>query len=335
MDASPLAGSENTDVKYIQSPMSMNDESKQEQSLEVDKLKDQADFSDVKKMTEQEGMFAGAGGDGTQSSADAEAASAASILSGATQSDDQSRSALAAGASETSALSSPQSSSLSSESSSEPSVAENPSAFTEASSSETGDVDGIAKSLSKASSMTTDAVMDLLKSGKVPGTDFSNADVSAGPDPYDTNGANSDESLSSLLGGSKSSSPGGDDGSNSDESLSSLLGGSKSSSPGGDDTAGSLESAASDLTGGLGGSLSSLTSEQSLGSEDLSSRSTEGSEQQQSDESYERNTIPLEENNSYRTRYNTEIFKKHVIMRPKRDTYVSPFGSKDAFDTAI
>jgi len=311
-----LAGSENNELKYVQNPMAANEDStKQEQPLELDKLKDQADFSDVKKMTEQEGMYAGAGGgDGTQSNDAAETAAAAALLSGAAQSADPSSSPLAGGAAESAALSSQ--SPLSSESSSEPSIAETSSAFnggSEASSSETGDVEGIAKSLSKASSMTTDAVMDMLKSGKVPGTDFSNADVSAGPDPYDTNGAASDESLSSLLGGSKGGSPS-------------------------EDTAGSLESAASDLTGGLGGSLSSdsglSTSDQSLGSEDLSSRSVESSEQQ-SDEDYERNIIPLEEHNAYRTRYNTEIFKKHVIMRPKRDTYVSPFDSKEAFDTAI
>ena len=181
----------------------------------------------------------------------------------------------------------------------------------------TGD-DGVAKSFSKASSLSTDAVMDLLKSGKVPGTDFSNADVSPGPDPYE-NTAEAQQSTATT-----------------DDSLGSFLSGSSKESESNDDLAGSLagelESSNSQLAGGSLGQM--LDSSNMEGSDALSSRSPQQQETRESDEDFQRNAIPDREDN-FRRSYNTEIFKKHVIMRPKRDIYVSPFHNKEAFDTAI
>jgi len=189
----------------------------------------------------------------------------------------------------------------------------------------TGGEDGIAKSLSKASSLSTDAVMNLLKSGKVPGTDFSNAEVSPGPDPYE-NTADAQQSTAST-----------------DESLSSLLSEGSKQSEGSDDLAGgltgSLESSNSQLGDG-GNNLGQMMDSSSLEGSDpaLSSRSPDAQQdagEGESEESeFQRNAIPNQEDN-FRHIYNTEIFKKHIIMRPKRDTYVSPFHSKEAFDTAI
>lgn len=314
LDSSPLA-SESNEVKYVQNSVS-NDEAseKQAQEFAVDKLKDQADISEVKKMTEQDGLYAGAGESNSQQSLLSGATAAAAASSNGESTDDLASLARSAD------------SGASPSSEKEASLAAAALASSSTSNAEsTGEDDSIAKSLTKASSLSTDAVMDILKSGKIPGTDFSNADVSAGPDPY-ANTAESqqsteatDESLSSLLSGSK----GATSTSSSEESSDPLTGA-------------GLESA-SDLTGGLGGALPETTSDSTglTGADDLASRSTESTSQ--SDEDFERDTIPTTttSDENYRDSYNTEIFKKHIIMRPKRDNYKSPFNSKEAFDTAI
>ena len=346
MDTSPLA-SDTNEVKYVQSPLTDEAGDKQAQEFAVDKLKDQADMSEVKKMTEQDGMYAGGTQEGTaaasastDSTEDLTAALAKSQNSASTAG---SSSSSAATDELTAALAKSQSSTATGSEGAE--SAESTAALAGAGGA--SDDDGIAKSLSKASSMSTDAVMDLLKSGKVAGSDFSNADISTGPDPY-ANTAESqqstqatDDSLSSLIGGSKSAESASEDslggaGGLDASSLSSLMGSSKEVGAS-DDSTGAAGLDSSDLTGGLGGladsSDSGLTGASPDG--DLASRSTESAPaDSDADSEFERNTIPSSDE-SYRNRYNTEIFKKHTIMRPKRDTYQSPFNSKEAFDTAI
>lgn len=308
LDTSPLT--ESNEVKYVQSPIGLDDESKQTQNFAVDKLKDQADLSEFKKMTETEGLLSG-----SNTGPDASVTSDASANSPNVQPGLDTAAQLLAGTGSQSSSSAAEGGLTTSQSESDLSAATedslegtNPltseslmgtnSLSSQASlTGESAEDEGIAKSLSKASSLTTDAVMDMLKSSKT--SDFSNAEVSPGPDPYAGEESQSDQSLGSLLGASKA------------ENI-------------GEEEATGLESTASDSA-----VSESPFSESSMPSDDLSARSAESE--------YERNHIPSDEmdTGSYQNKYNTEMFKKHIIMRPKRETYVSPFNSKEAFDTAI
>ena len=347
METSPLS-SETNEVKYVQSQLSDEAGFKQAQEFAVDKLKDQADMSDMKKMTDSEGIFSEGASDNNQQSLLGSASAAANESPASSPSASPASTEDLAASMEKSSAGQQQASSpsptddlaatLEKANAAATSQSPIPSEATETtddaaalagaanvggSEEATGGEDGIAKSLSKASSLSTDAVMNLLKSGKVPGTDFSNAEVSPGPDPYENtpdaqqSTASTDESLSSLLSEGSKQSEGGDD----------LAGG----------LAGSLESSNSQLGDG-GSNLGQMMDSSSLEGSDpaLSSRSPEPQQDAgESEESeFKRNTIPNREDN-FRRSYNTEIFKKHIIMRPKRDTYVSPFHNKEAFDTAI
>ena len=338
LETSPLS-SETNEVKYMQSQLSDNGDFNQAQEFAVDKLKDQADMTDMKKMTESEGLLSEPQSENNQQSLLGSASAAAN--------DSPSPSNPVASPSSTEDLTASLEKSSVGQQASSPSPTDDlaatlekanaaassplPSEATDTSNDATalaGDVnaggeDGIAKSLSKAGGLSTDAVMNLLKAGKVPGTDFSNAEVSPGPDPYENTAdaqqstAPTDESLSSLISEGSKQSEGGDD----------LAGG----------LAGSLESSNSQLGDG-GSNLSQMMDSSSLEGSDptLSSRSPDSQQDAgESEESeFQRNTIPNRED-TFRRSFNTEIFKKHIIMRPKRDTYVSPFRSKEAFDTAI
>lgn len=347
METSPLS-SETNEVKYVQSQLSDEAGFKQAQEFAVDKLKDQADMSDMKKMTDSEGIFSEGASDNNQQSLLGSASAAANESPVSSPSASPASTEDLAASMEKSSAGQQQASSpsptddlaatLEKANAAATSQSPIPSEATETTDDAaalagaanvgggeeaTGGEDGIAKSLSKASSLSTDAVMNLLKSGKVPGTDFSNAEVSPGPDPYENtpdaqqSTASTDESLSSLLSEGSKQSEGGDD----------LAGG----------LAGSLESSNSQLGDG-GSNLGQMMDSSSLEGSDpaLSSRSPEPQQDAgESEESeFKRNTIPNREDN-FRRSYNTEIFKKHIIMRPKRDTYVSPFHNKEAFDTAI
>ena len=363
METSPLA-SDTNDVKYVQNSVSSDEGNfKQEQEFAVDKLKDQADMSDMQKMTENAGLFSG-GNDNSQQSllggaagagAGSESSSLSSPASSASQTtptDDlaatlekaqaasQSPSSSGSSGSNDDLIASLEKANAAATSSSPTETMPQSTGSSDATAAalsgatsvggETSSEDAISKSLSKASSMSTDSVMDLLKSGKVSGTDFSNAEVSPGPDPYENTAesqqstASTDESLGSLLaqgGGASKEIESNDD----------LAGG----------LAGSLDSSNSQLIGGgLEGGEQQMTDSSSLqgvsDSDALSQAPTSAEAGDPGEEAYQRSSIPADEReDSFRRHYNTEIFKKHTIMRPKRDTYVSPFLTKEAFDTAI
>ena len=327
-EAAPLDDASPNNVKYMQSSMGLDDsaaaaiaaqtggnaeftQDKQMQEFGLDKLKDQADHMDVEKMTEQDGLLAGnspqTGMDSlTQSAGFGSDVKSEGINSAAALSEQ----ALAntpslEGASDavpnvpTSAAIAPSTGSL--ETGGAETIGAEP----------TGGDDGVEKSLSKASSMTTSAIMDVLKNAKLPNAaDFSNADISAGPDPY------AGESEADNQGGATSNDP-----------LAALLASKTSETPGLDtsDVLSSPSSFGSSEENSENSNLSDMTGD---------TRSTTGTSP---DYEYQRNRIPVDtdDNDSYENRYNTELFKRNVIMRPKRDSYVSPFHGKEAYDTAI
>lgn len=298
MDNAQMDDTASNDVKYIQSPLGLDDttgggagaagnilqdggQDKQLQAYGLDKLKDQADHNDIEKMAEQEGLLGG-------SDAAAAAASPTTGLDSLAQAGLGAGSNLPTSASETAGLG-------------------GIGADNTVVGAGNAEEDGMAKSLSKASALTTNAIMDVLKSAKLPGSsEYSNADISAGPDPYSS-----------------------------------------------DQSAGQSTAAASEPVGSLFGSENTLDSGE-LGTNPAFTGGSETDEETTDsiggtdDESFQRNTIPSDsesdrrqeepsyrDEDNYRDRYNAVLFKKHIIMRPKRDTYVSPFHDKEAFDTAI
>lgn len=296
-------------VKYVQSPMGLEDsaaaapapggnelsslaQDKQLQAYGLDKLKDQADHNDMEEMTEQEGLLAGSA---SHTASSPQAGGLDSLTQGGLDGTRTAQQSLARadGDSGLGGLG----------------VLGGDANAADTSVAGGTEEDGMTKSLEKASSMTTNAIMDVLKSAKIPNSDeYSNADITSGPDPYalsneQTEQQTSSEPVGSLFGGSNSDSNAID-----------------AADPGTFTTGNSNEE--NDDTNSEARSLGTTSEEE---------------------ESYQRNNIPVDseqesryrDQQSYRDRYNTELFKKHIIMRPKRDTYVSPFHDKEAFDTAI
>ena len=225
--------------------------------------------------------------------------------------------------------------------------------------------EGIGKALTeKANPMNKFSAMDILKTEKQASdvlSEYAGADISAGPDPYSLPGASSDRSLGALPEAAIGTEY-GPKGLNEMETSALLNGGQMTSIPEQDDRnmpgipdgydhdqAGFEPSNENEPSRGyeqndeLTGNTRSRTKDDSylnaaLG--EIGGVSTDAgafSTRQNIPDSLwsTSRTLDNSDTNSFSNNYNAQMFKKHVILRPKRDGYVSPFVGKESFEIDI
>lgn len=210
--------------------------------------------------------------------------------------------------------------------------------------------EGLSKSIAdKANSLSKLGALDILKGAQKGApeemTDYSDADISPGPDPYAIPSAEPGRAASNMPVGANY---------NSQELETSNLLNSGNSLQGSDglergvsegfaqsDAAGFEQREEGEGERGFGDEITGNTRSRTKNDDSYISEAmnamgdTPFTTRQNIPDALWDGAKGLDGSDSYNTNYNTQMFKKNIILRPKKDNYVSPFSGKESFENDV